>query len=125
MTFRESLEEHLRALKMRDLPALMATLPEGELTLIRPDGRHLRSADEFVSLYRDWFASPSWTIETRLEELTESEALGMAVVYVTYRDEPPDRDRVVERSFHTFAFARQGSRWVLIHDQETPIRPLP
>lgn len=124
MTFRESLEEHLRAIKMRDLPALMATLPEGELTLIRPDGQRLRSVDEFVALYRDWFASPSWTIETRLEELTECDALGLAVVHVTYRDEPPDGDRRVQRAYYTFAFARQGQRWVLIHDQATPIQPM-
>ncbi|WP_169976891.1 Cif family virulence factor [Tautonia rosea] len=124
MTFRESLEEHLRAIKSRDLPSLMMTLPEGELTLIRPDGRCLRSVDEYVALYRDWFASSTWTIETRLEELTECDALGLAIVHVTYRDEPPDRDRWLQRAFHTFAFAREGSRWVLIHDQATPIQPL-
>lgn len=122
MTFRATLEEHLRAIKQRDLPALIATLPEGELTLIRSDGRLVRSVGEFIDLHREWFSSMTWSIETRLEELTECAALGLAVVHQIYRDEPPEGDRLVERCFRTLAFARQGSRWVLIHNQGTPIR---
>jgi ketosteroid isomerase-like protein len=126
MTFRETLEEHLRALKDRDLPALIATLPDDELTLIRSDGRIVRSVDEFIRIYRDWFSSPSWTIEPRLEELTECDSLGLAVIHLTCRDEPEDDDRVQVRDIHrdilTLAFARLEDRWVLFHNQSTPIR---
>ncbi|QDV35021.1 YybH family protein [Tautonia plasticadhaerens] len=123
MTFRETLEQHLRALKERDLDALIATLPDDELTQISADGRLVRSVDEFVRRHRDWFSSPSWTLETRLEELTEADALGLAVVHLTCRDEPPDGDRVVTQGFLTLAFARQDDRWVMFHDQTTPTRP--
>jgi hypothetical protein len=80
-------------------------------------------------LHRDWFSSPSWAIEPRLEELTECESLGLAVIHLTSRDEPGDDDRDRARGVHrdilTLAFARQGDRWVLFHNQSTPIRSRP
>ena len=123
MTFRETLEEHLRAIKQRDLPALAATLPDDELTLIMADGRVVRSVDEVVAFHRDWFSSASWSLETRLEELTESDALGLAVIYQMYRDDRPDVGPTLERSYRSLAFARQGDRWVMIHHQKTEVRP--
>src|SRR4051794_966833 len=39
MTFRETLDAHLRAIQGRDFPALLATLPADRLTLIMADGR--------------------------------------------------------------------------------------
>jgi hypothetical protein len=56
MSFRETLEEHLRAIRGRDLPALVATLPADALVLITADGRLERSVSRFLELHRDWFA---------------------------------------------------------------------
>ena len=123
MTFRETLEGYLRAIRERDLPALAGMLPDGDLMSILPDGQLLRSVDGFVSLHEDWFASNSWSLVTRLEQLTECEAMGIAVIHLTYRDEPPDGDRIVTQGYLTLGFARQGDRWVMFHDQSTPIRP--
>jgi ketosteroid isomerase-like protein len=75
MNFRQTLDEHLRAIRARDLPALVATLPAEDLVLIMADGRLVRSVAEFVEMHRGWsawrsrprWASPSstWTTATR------------------------------------------------------------
>ena len=118
--FDAALRAHLESVQARDLAAFEATITrEPRMTLIFPDGRALRTRREVLELHRDWFASTTWTLEARLEELTESDSLGLAVIHLTYRDEPPGGDRVVERSMLTLGFARQGDRWVMIHDQNT------
>jgi uncharacterized protein (TIGR02246 family) len=123
MGFRETLEEHLRAIRERDLPALVATLPADELVLIMADGRLVRSVPRFIELHRDWFAQSSWSLATELVSLAESHELGVAVVHLDYRDEPPDGAPIHQTSYLTLVFARRDGRWVMVQDQNTPIRP--
>jgi hypothetical protein len=52
MTFRETLDKHLKAIKGRDLRALIETLPDEALTLIMSDGRLVTTVPEFVELHR-------------------------------------------------------------------------
>lgn len=122
MTFRETLEAHLQAIRRRDLEALVATLPAEELTLITSDGRLVRSVREFVDMHRGWFESPTWTLETRIDTLFETSGLGLAVIRLDYRDRPAGGPPIHEASYLTLAFARHGGRWVMVHDQNTPIR---
>jgi uncharacterized protein (TIGR02246 family) len=122
MSFRETLERHLRAIRERDLPALVATLPADELVLIMADGRLERSVTRFVELHRGWFAQPSWSLATELVSLVETPELGVAVVYLDYRDEPSGGASIHETSYLTLVFARRDGRWVMVQDQNTPIR---
>jgi hypothetical protein len=64
MTFSETVEKHLRAIRDHDLPSLIETLPDEKegLLLIMSDGRLVRTVREFVALHRDWFGSPTWTL---------------------------------------------------------------
>src|SRR5947209_8767106 len=66
MTFRETLDKHLRAIRERDLPSLVETLPDETLTLIMSDGRLVGTVREFVDLHRDWFEQTTWTLETKV-----------------------------------------------------------
>jgi hypothetical protein len=122
MSFRETLEGHLRAIRERDLPALIATLPADGLVLIMADGRLERSVGRFVELHRDWFAQTTWSLATGLVSLLETPELGVAVVHLDYRDEPPGRAPVHETSYLTLVFALRDGRWVMVQDQNTPIR---
>jgi ketosteroid isomerase-like protein len=123
MNFCETLNEHLRAVRERDLPALIETLAPGRLTLIMSDGRLVQSTDEFVALHRDWFRSQTWSLGAETVSVTEGSDLGLAVVRLDYRDTPPGREPIHEASYLSLAFQKQGDRWVMVHDQNTPIRP--
>jgi ketosteroid isomerase-like protein len=122
MTFRATLDEHLQAIRDRDLPALLATLPADRLNLIMADGRRITTVAEFAALHRDWFASPTWTLGTELVDLIETADLGVAVLRLDYRDDPPGADPIRAVSLLTLIFARQGDRWVMVLDQNTPIK---
>jgi ketosteroid isomerase-like protein len=122
MNFRETLEEHLRAIQQRDLPALRATLPDDELVLIMADGRLVRSVAEFLELHRGWFEATTWTLGVEPVSVREGPDLGVAVLHLDYHDTPADGRPIHETSYLTLVFARQGDRWVMVQDQNTPIK---
>lgn len=122
MNFAATLEKHLRAIRNRDLQALTETLPAERLVLIMADGKLVRSTREFIDLHRDWFASKTWSIELTPLHVLETPALASAVIHLEYRDQPADGAPVRERSYLTLLFALEGDRWVMIHDQNTPIK---
>jgi hypothetical protein len=98
MTFRESLEKHLRAVQGRDLAALAETLPADELVLIMSDGQLRRKAADFLDAHRGWFASNTWTLGTELVSLREGTDLGVAVLRLDYRDAPRAGRRSTRRA---------------------------
>lgn len=122
MTFRETLDAHLQAIKNRDLQALAATLPARELILIMSDGKLVRSVSEFLELHGGWFASPTWSLGTEIVHLLETPGAGVAVIRLDYRDTPGGGKPIQERSMLTLVFARQNDKWVMVHDQNTPLR---
>lgn len=122
MTFRETLDKHLRALHERDLTALRETLPAEELVLIMADGRLVRTVSEFLELHRGWFESKTWTLGFDPVSVRETPDMGVAVYRLEYRDQPPAGRPVREVSNLTLIFAREGGRWVMIQDQNTPIK---
>jgi ketosteroid isomerase-like protein len=125
MTFRETLDHHLRAIQERDLSTLIDTLPADELILIMADGRLIRRTAEFVELHRAWFAETTWSLHTNIISLDESPTVGVAVLRLDYCDEPPGQKHVYESSYLTLIFALREGRWVMIHDQNTPIKASP
>jgi hypothetical protein len=122
MTFRETLEKHLRTIRERDLPALIETLPDETLTLITSDGQLIHTVAEFVARHRNWFDQPSWTLETEIVDVFNSPELALAVIRLDYRDEQTGMPPLHETSVLTLAFALRQSRWVMVLDQNTPVR---
>jgi uncharacterized protein (TIGR02246 family) len=122
MTFRETLDKHLKAIQQRNLDALVETLPSDELTLVMSDGRFVRSVREFVELHRGWFESSTWKLETTVVSMVESTDLAMVLLHLEYRDTPASGPAVHETSHLTLVFARRDGQWVMIHDQNTPIK---
>ena len=81
------------------------------------DGRMVRSVREFVELHRDWFASSTWKLDAEPVHTIETPDLGIAVLYLNYRDTPEDAHPIHESSLLTLVFARRGQRWVMAQDQ--------
>lgn len=65
-----------------------------------------------------WFAMDNWTLECQPVELFESGDLGVAVLRLDYREAPAKR----QESFLTLVFQRRDGRWLMVHDQNTPVR---
>ncbi len=122
MTFRETLDKHLRAIVDRDLEALIETLPSEELVLVKSDGQVVRSVREFVEAHRGWFEMPNWTLGIEPVHTYETPELGVAVLKLDYSDLRSDGTRFHEFSILTLIFAHQPGRWVMVHDQNTPIK---
>ena len=121
MTFRETLSKHLRAIQGRNLASLMETVSPDELTLIMSDGQVVRSAAEFARLHRTWFESMSWTLDVSLVTIIESASLAVATLLLEYRDVREDRP-VHQKSLLTLVFAVRDGLWLMVHDQNTPIK---
>jgi ketosteroid isomerase-like protein len=124
MGFCETLQAHLDAIRRRDIDALLATLPAGNepIVLILSDGNLVRSVEEYRALHAGWFVSRSWTLDFEPVATFEGRDLGVAVLRLDYRDTRADGTPLREASLLTLTFERREDRWVMIHDQNTPIR---
>jgi hypothetical protein len=69
-------------------------------------------------MHRAWFATPGWTLEAKPVEIYESADMGVAVMHLDYREPPSVRSE----SYLTLVFERRGGRWVMVQDQNTPIK---
>src|SRR4051812_30817508 len=117
MTFRETLDRHLLAVRGRDLAGLIETLPQDELTLITSDGRLVRHASEFIEMHRGWFAETTWTLDAEIVSLIESPEIGVVVLRLDYRDNAPGRPVLRQESYLSLIFAQRDGHWVMIQDQ--------
>ena len=118
MSFREALARHLRAIQERDLAALAATVAPERLVLIMADGKLVRTTREFMEAHRGWFAMPGWTLGAQEVASFESEDLAVAVLRLDYREPPNGRSE----SYLTLVFERRDGTWLMVEDQNTPIR---
>jgi ketosteroid isomerase-like protein len=116
MNFKETLGRHLLAIETRDLDTLADTIAD-PLVLIMADGTLKRSKAEFVDAHRGWFAQDHWRLSAKPIELYEGPSLGVAVLHLDYRE----GDKRSE-SYLTLVFEKRGEKWLMVQDQNTPIR---
>jgi ketosteroid isomerase-like protein len=116
MSFRETLGRHLLAIETRDLKTLAATIAD-PLLLIMADGTLKRTKAEFVEAHRGWFAMKNWTLTAKPVEIYENAGLGVAVLHLDYRE-----DAKRSESYLTLVFENRGGEWLMVQDQNTPIR---
>lgn len=118
MNFRETLERHLEAIQKRDLQALADTVAPERLILIMADGKLARRTDDFLEAHRGWFALENWTLQAQSLEAFESPDLAVAVLRLDYREPPSVRSE----SYLTLVFERRDGKWLMVLDQNTPIK---
>jgi ketosteroid isomerase-like protein len=116
MSFRETLGRHLLAIEKRDLETLAATVAD-PLILVMADGKLKRSKAEFVEAHRGWFAMNNWTLSAKPVEIYENASLGVALLHLDYRE-----DARRSESYLTLVFENRGGEWLMVQDQNTPIR---
>lgn len=118
MSFRDTLGRHLLAIQERDLRALGDTLAE-DLVLVMSDGRLVQGWKEFLQLHRGWFATKNWTLDLKPVQVWESGELGVAMFRLDYREV---QGAVVQESLLTLTFQRRADKWLMVMDQNTPVK---
>lgn len=122
MDFEETLNLHLDAIQKRNLGALMRTLPEnGDLILIMPNGRMMRTVTEYINFHRDWFDDQDWSVETELIAKKQTNDMGFATLNVEYKDVDADGKPIMMLLLLNLIFEKRDDQWVLVHDQNTPV----
>jgi uncharacterized protein (TIGR02246 family) len=121
-SFREALGRHLLAIEDRDLDALADTVSDSEILLVMSDGKLVRTKKEFLEAHRGWFAMKNWRLEVKPVQLFDTPQLGVAMFHLEYRETPPGKPPTRQESMLTLAFQPRNGKWVMVLDQNTPIK---
>lgn len=120
--FREALGRHLLAIEEKDLDALAETVAPDGVLLIMSDGRLVRTTEEFLDAHRGWFAMKHWRLEVKPVQIYETPHLGVAVLHLDYREMSPGQPATRQASMLTLVFQNRGGKWLMVQDQNTPIK---
>jgi uncharacterized protein (TIGR02246 family) len=122
-TFSETLQRHFDAIRGRDLEALASTVAPDRVHLVTAKGELSTSADHFLDLHRDWFASPTWQLTPQVVATREGANLATCLVELDYTDEGGDgTESIHERSILSLVFELRDGRWLMVQDQNTPVQ---
>jgi uncharacterized protein (TIGR02246 family) len=113
----DDLERHLKAIQARDLDGLADTVHAEDVVLVTAAGEIHLGRDAFLAMHRDWFASASWTLDPEVVHVREGADLATVLLALRYRDGETD-----ERSILSLVFRNDGDRWLMVQDQNTPVR---
>ena len=120
MSFDEALENHLNAVRNRDLETFSKTLAtDDKLTIILPNGSIMRGVNEIVDFHRNWFTDNDWALDLEPVHSWHSESTGCAIFKVIYND--VDATGTPYQLFYllSLVFINQDGQWLLVHDQNT------
>ena len=122
MTFQQALQRHLTAVQEHDLETFLDTIAsDGSLAMILPNGNYLDEYQAIVELHQEWFADSEWRMSVELVNQRETPAMASALCLVTYEDVDEEGEPVQFEYFLNLIFAKQGNKWLLVHDQNTII----
>jgi ketosteroid isomerase-like protein len=115
IAFGQALDDHLRAIRERDLDAFAATLSSsGDLRLVGCDGTMVEGREAAIEAHRGWFASADWQFSAQTLWQYERGDTAAALVDVRYEE------RGKNAGFLLFLlFAGDGDGWKLVYDQGT------
>lgn len=118
MDFHGGLEEHLAALRARDIERFAATLSRDPAArVVAPDGSASVGYEAVREAHRGWFAGEvAWTFEPTVIFERTSGDLGFALLEISYA-EPGLRKRFLL----SLVFTREDRTWRLFYDQNTPL----
>lgn len=122
--FNATLDAHLQAITQRDLPTLLETVSDrADFSVIFPDGGRLVGKPAYEAMHREWFADPDWHMTFSEVSRWEREDMAGVLLRYDYRDRPEPGTGNPRQRFLFLLFERIDGRWLLVHDQNTPIQP--
>lgn len=115
-TFLEALEEHIDAIRERDIDRFAATLAKDDVHFVGGEGGIIEGRENAVAAHREWFMDDRWTFEPEILWTREEAGAAWALTRVSYR-EAENR-----KHFLLFLlFVQEDGEWRLVYDQNTPI----
>jgi len=118
MDFLAGLEEHLAALRARDIERFAATLSRDPAArVIAPDGSQTVGYDAIREAHRSWFlADAAWSFVPTVVFARSNADFGFALLAVAYEEAGSSSN-----FFLSLVFAREDGTWRLLYDQNTPL----
>lgn len=120
MTFQQTVEAYLDAIKKRDLQQLLTAITfDEEIDVILFNGAHFKGRTLVTNLHSAWFTDPDWKLDAQIVRTVETPELAYAFILVDYSDEKLGDKPYKEQQYVTLVFRKQNERWYLTHDQTT------
>jgi hypothetical protein len=64
----------------------------------------------------------NWRLEVKPVQIIDTPALGVALFQLEYRETPPGKPPTRQESMLTLVFQQRNGKWVMVLDQNTPVR---
>jgi len=124
-SLRSAVDRHLAAIEARDLDALLETVTRLPImTTILPDGRVLKTREEYRKLHVAWFAERDWRMRFQVQDVMQYGDVGIArVKYDSQVRDKAGRYRSKRMALLSLTFRREDGAWRLVYDQNTVIPP--
>lgn len=120
MTFQQTVEVYLEAVKKRDLQQVLAAIAfDEDIDIIVFSGAHFKGQAFAVNLHAAWFADPDWKLEARIMRIVETPEMAYAFILADYSDEKLGDTPYTGQHYVTLVFRKRNGRWYLTHDQTT------
>lgn len=119
-SFRAALDEHLGALRARDVDRFAATLGD-DVCVVDGAGAITRGTAAVLHSHAEWFADAApWRFDYTVLLARETATSGLALIEATYR-QTPESDP--SRFLLSLVFERDaGGAFRFVFDQNTPLR---
>lgn len=115
-TFIEALNEHIEAIRERDIDRFAATIANDDVRFVGGDGSTIEGRENGIEAHRGWFASDDWTFDPEVLWTREGRDLALALARVSYRERGDSKQFML-----LLAFVREDGGWKFLYDQNTPI----
>jgi uncharacterized protein (TIGR02246 family) len=115
-TLLEALEEHIDAIRERDIDRFAATLAKDDVRLVGGDGTTIEGRENAVAAHREWFMDDRWTFDPEILWTREEAGAAWALTRVNYREAQTSKQFLL-----LFLFVQEDGEWRLVYDQNTPI----
>jgi len=109
----------MKAMINIDFDTFMGTVCSDKITLIMPNGSLITEYDKFSKLHEEWFKDTDWSIEYKIINTIESDAMSTALLAIEYKDVDEKGNPILMTYYLNLIFKKINEKWLLIHDQNT------
>ena len=118
----DTIAAHFKAIKDRDIAALLKTVNRERVTLILPNGKYSHSFADYKAVNIAWFKDPDWKISYRIIEQRLTGNMAVVLSKIDYRDRDRQGKPYGFQYYLTLLFEKKQARWKLVFDQNTIIK---
>ncbi|MBI5191429.1 MAG: nuclear transport factor 2 family protein [Nitrospirae bacterium] len=117
--FDKALQDHLDAIRNRDIEAFKAHMTRGDtLYTIVQNGHVFTTPAEIIAIHEEWFKDPNWIWDGSVVNKVVGEDMAMALVKYEYRSKAEDKP---VSTWLIYVFQLQEGEWRIVHDQNTSL----